>query len=88
MNPAANKWVPKVRNEWEKDMMKTPTVTDLPSENMMSVTTSLFDWAEDVEAGITHTPVPFIASAAYTPRDFSMLRSDDRNPWSGLNQHH
>ena len=52
------------------------------------MTTTSFDWAEDVETAIAPTLVTFITPTIHAPRDFSGLHSDEQNPWSGLSRRH
>jgi hypothetical protein len=49
-----------------------------------------FDWAEDISATVTPTPVALVAPAAHAPGDFSALCSNNRNPWGSLSclHHH
>ena len=56
--------------------------------NTMCLAPSLFDWAEDVDATVTPIPVAFVAPATRAPRDFSGLRSNNRNPWGSLSRRH
>jgi len=47
-----------------------------------------FNWAEDVDATVTPIPVALVAPTAHARRDFSVLRSSNRNPWSSLSRRH
>ena len=49
---------------------------------------SSFDWAEDVDATVTPTPIALVAPAARAPHDFSALRSSTWNPWGSLSRRH
>jgi hypothetical protein len=48
----------------------------------------LFDWAEDINATITPTPITLVTPAARTPCNFSVLHSSNWNPWGSLSHHH
>jgi hypothetical protein len=49
---------------------------------------SSFNWAEDVDGTVTLTPIALIAPVARIPRDFTVLRSSNRNPWGSLSRCH
>jgi hypothetical protein len=58
------------------------------SDDVMYLARSSFDWAEDVNATVTSTHIAFVTPAARAPRDFSVLRSNTRNPWGSLSRRH
>ena len=58
------------------------------SDDVTYLARSSFDWAEDVDATITPTPITLITLAVRAPRDFSVLRSSNRNPWGSLSRRH
>jgi len=58
------------------------------SDDVTYLARSSFDWAEDVDATVTPTPIALVAPAAHAPRDFSVLRSNNRNPWGSLSRRH
>ena len=49
-------------------------------------TPSSFNWADEVEA--TVVPIALVTPAAHAPHDFSVLRSNNWNPWGSLSCRH
>ena len=58
------------------------------SDDVTYLARSSFDWAEDVDMTIKPTPITLVTPAARAPRDFSVLRSSNRNPWGSLSHRH
>ena len=74
-----------VKEENLEEVRTTANTTDGP---VIRQSPKLFDWAEDGSATVTPTPVALVAPAARALRDFSALRSKNRNPWGSLSRRH
>jgi hypothetical protein len=74
-----------VKEEKLEEVRTTANTTD---GSVIRQSPKSFDWAEDVSATVTPTPVTLVAPAARAPRDFSALRSSNRNPWGSLSRRH
>jgi hypothetical protein len=85
---AANKGIRGVRKPGKEDTKEVRTTTDTTGDDATCLAHSSFDWAEDVDATVTPTPITLVTPAARAPRDFSVLRSSKRNPWGSLSRRH
>jgi len=76
------------RKMGKEDTKEVRTTTDTTGNDATYLAPSSFDWAEDVDATVTPTPITLVTPAVRAPRDFSVLRSSNRNPWGSLSRRH
>ena len=76
------------RKMGKEDTKEVRTTTDTTGNDATYLAPSLFDWAEDVDATVTPTPITLVTPAVRAPHDFSVLRSSNRNPWGSLSRRH
>jgi hypothetical protein len=74
-----------IRGVRKLDTKEIRTATHVAGDNATCLAPSSFDWAEDIDTTVTPTPIALVARA---PRDFSVLRSRNRNPWGSLSRRH
>ena len=84
----ANEGIRGVRKPGKEDTKEVHTTINTTGDDVTCPAPSSFDWAEDVDATVTPTPIALVAPATHAPRDFSVLRSNNRNPCGSLSRRH
>jgi len=84
----ANEGIRGVRKPGKEDTKEVHTTIDTTGDDVTCPAPSLFDWAEDVDATVTTHPHCTCCTSRSRTRDFSVLRSNNRNPWGSLSRRH
>ena len=90
VNLTTNKGVQEVRNKREKGTKETCNVIDTPSDNVTSMATLLFDWANDINTHLEGMNTASLISSVPIPPpcDLSALCLGTQDPWGTLSCHH
>ena len=88
--PTTNKGIWKVSNKGRGDIEKIHTIINTLSDNPMSMATSLFDWANDIDAHLAgmNAATTLPNKPIHPPRNLSAICSDTPNQWGTLSHCH